>query len=300
MRLSAIMSKDEMTSAVAALDQALYVHEKWSESVYCSLICQLAPDERDLADNPHLRCPFGQWYYAQQDSNLSKHPGFVAVEFEHVQLHRLAAMLLTASHGGSTISVRDYESFVSAMTRMRTEIISLRHEIVDGLTNLDPLTGATSRIGMLTKLRTQQELVKRELQSCTIAMMDLDHFKDVNDNHGHQAGDSVLVETVHWVLKNLRPYDELFRYGGEEFLLCEPETDLDAGHETIERLRTGIAALPITVNDGPPLRLTASFGITLLDQDVPVEESIARADRALYRAKAAGRNQTHIWDPSLI
>jgi len=300
MRLSAIMSKDEMTSAVAALDQALYVHEKWSESVYCSLICQLAPDERDLVENPHLRCPFGQWYYAQQGSNLGKHPGFIAVEFEHIQLHRLAAHLLTASSRGEIIPVRDYESFVSAMTRMRAEIISLRHEIVDGLTNLDPLTGATSRIGMLSKLRTQQELVKRELQSCTIAMMDLDHFKAINDNHGHQAGDTALVETVGWVLDNLRPYDELFRYGGEEFLLCEPETNLSAGHETIERLRVGIAALPIAINDGPPLRVTASFGLTLLDQDVPVEESIARADRALYRAKAQGRNRTQIWDPSLV
>lgn len=298
MPFGSFMSRDEMVAAIAALDQAVYMHEQWSNGVYSSLICHLPPDERDLSDSPHRRCPFGQWYYAQHDSSLSRHPGFVAVSAEHEQLHRIAGHLLSTSRVGESIPVRDYDGFVNAMTRMRAEIAGLRHELEDGLTNRDPLTGATSRIGMLTKLRLQQQMVKRELQSCTIAMMDLDVFKGINDTYGHQVGDLVLVDTVRYVLTHLRPYDEFFRYGGEEFLLCVPGADLETGFAAVERLREGLAGTAIDAGDGRTLRISASFGVTLLDSDVPVEDSIARADRALYRAKAGGRNQTRIWDTS--
>jgi diguanylate cyclase len=288
------MTKDEMASAVSALDQSLYVHEQWCSHVYACLICHLPPDDRDLSDNPHQRCPFGQWYYAQEGTNLSNHPAFVAIAPEHAQLHEIGARMLLTSQAGEAVPVRDYEGFVNAVTRMRVEIAGLRHELDDGLTNIDPLTGATSRVGMLAKLRIQLQMVKRDLHPCTIAMMDLDLFKNINDRHGHQAGDRVLVEVVRHLMDNLRAYDEFYRYGGDEFLICIPGTDLNAATEAVERLRKDIAALAIDV-DGQPLGVTASFGLAQLDPDVVVEESIARADDALYRAKSAGRDQTQVW-----
>ena len=290
--------RGEMSAAIAALEQATYMHEQWSNAVYACLVCRLPPDERDLADSPHRRCPFGQWYYAQQNTHLSRHAGFAAVSTEHEELHRMAARLLRLSHAGEPIPVREYDSFVNAMSRLRSEIASLRHELADALTNRDPLTGAAGRIEMLAQLRVQQELVRRDVQPCTIAMMDLDLFKAVNDGHGHQAGDKVLIDTVRYVLEQLRPYDELYRYGGEEFLLCTPGADLGTGFVAVERLREGIARTPIDTESGIRLSITASFGVTLLDPDVPVEESIARADQALYAAKTAGRNRTHVWQPA--
>lgn len=298
MTLGGYMSKDEMTAALSALDQALYVHEKWCENIYGSLICHLPPDERDLRDNAHHQCPFGQWYYAQQNLQLSQHPGFTAIASEHEQMHRVATQILNASSAGELIPVRDYNSFVNAVTRMRLEILNVSRELEDGLTNLDPLTGATSRDRMLIVIRKQRELVKRDLQTCAVVMMDMDLFKAINDDYGHQAGDAVLTSTAHYVMTHLRPYDEFFRYGDDEFLLCSPGTDLETGIDAIERLREGIAAMRIEINDGQALQATASFGITLLDPDVSVEESIARADQALYRAKTAGRNQMRVWDSS--
>lgn len=100
-------------------------------------------------------------------------------------------------------------------------------------------------------------------------------------------------------MTHLRPYDEFFRYGGEEFLLCAPGTDMETEYDAVERLCEGLAATPIDVGEGQVLRMTASFGVTLLDPDVPVEESITRADQALYKAKASGRNQARIWAPSI-
>lgn len=299
MNFAAHLSRPELTAAVSALDQALYVHEQWSNNLSCTLICRLMPDERDLMDHPHRRCAFGQWYYGEQHSILGSHPGFVAIEPEHERLHRLAAAMLQISQLGEPIPIRDYENYLNAMTHMRAEIQGLRFELDDSLRNLDPLTGASSRIGMLSKLRRQQEVLKRELQTCAIAMMDLDHFKDVNDSYGHSAGDAVLAAVARQVLSNLRPYDEFFRYGGEEFLLWTPGTDLDEHCEAIGRLREGLANTDIDVGGGRVVQITASFGVTLPDPDVPVEESIERADQALYAAKVAGRNRLRAWDPSM-
>jgi diguanylate cyclase (GGDEF)-like protein len=99
-------------------------------------------------------------------------------------------------------------------------------------------------------------------------------------------------------MRNLRPYDMFFRYGGEEFLICEPNTDLRSGFGIVERLRNDIGAMRFESN-GRSFRVTASFGVTLIDPDVSVEMSIERVDKALYAAKAAGRNCVVIWDPSM-
>jgi diguanylate cyclase (GGDEF)-like protein len=130
-------------------------------------------------------------------------------------------------------------------------------------------------------------------------MMDVDHFKDVNDTYGHVAGDRALAAATRYVMAHLRPYDKLFRYGGEEFLACMQNTDMATGYEVMERLRQGLAATPIEYGGGATLHITMSFGIALLDPDVSVEQSIERADKAMYAAKAAGRNCTRIWDPSM-
>lgn len=98
---------------------------------------------------------------------------------------------------------------------------------------------------------------------------------------------------------HVRSYDKVFRYGGEEFLIFLQQTNEQAAHELVERLREGIASTPVDHKGTEAIRMTASFGLTLLDPDVSIEHSIERADKAMYAAKAAGRNCTRIWDPSL-
>jgi diguanylate cyclase (GGDEF)-like protein len=130
-------------------------------------------------------------------------------------------------------------------------------------------------------------------------MFDLDHFKTVNDQYGHLTGDKVLVDVAHYIVAHLRPYDKVFRYGGEEFLICLPDTDAQSGRDIIDRLRAELGSLVHAAADGRTFQVTISFGVTLLDPDIPVEQSIDRADKALYVAKATGRNRTVIWDASM-
>ncbi len=214
-------------------------------------------------------------------------------------MHQFAARLLRSAVEGEKLKIENYEHFVTARKRLVLETATLQRELEDALYNLDPLTGTTSRIGMLTKLREQQELVKREVQSCVVAMMDLDHFKTVNDKYGHIVGDQVLIDIARGVMAHLRPYDKIFRYGGEEFLISLPDSDLQAGRKIIERLREELGALPHEANGNMIFHVTVSFGLALIGADITVEQSIDRADKALYVAKETGRNRVIIWDASM-
>lgn len=293
------VAQNEIQSVLLQLDQAIYSHHQWYSAITRTLICRLPHDLRDGAKEAHRQCIFGQWYYGVAPDTLRVHPGFIAIGIEHKNVHRLAAQLLQTSASGATISSLDYDGFVNVLERLRLQLYTLKHELEEVLYNLDPLTGADNRIGMLTKLREQQEMVKRHVEACCIVMMDIDHFKAINDTHGHIVGDMVLAASAHNVMEHLRPYDKLFRYGGEEFLICMPNTEMSAGYEVVERVRLGLAANRIDYGSKEPLQITMSFGVTLLDPDVSVEQSIERADKAMYAAKTAGRNCTRTWNPAM-
>ena len=112
------------------------------------------------------------------------------------------------------------------------------------------------------------------------------------------APDRVLAAAAQYLIVNLRPYDKLFRYGGEEFLLCLPDTDLATSHALVERLREGLAAQKIPVDGHAPIGVTMSFGVARLEPAHAVEQAIAHADEAMYEAKRMGRNCTRVWAQS--
>jgi len=293
------LAQEQLRAALNELQQALFNHEQWHENLSRTLICTLAPDERDLDADAHHKCRFGQWLYSKGSDRMGMHPSFSQIVAAHEFMHRYAGRLLRASSAGTSIALDDYELFVTTLKQMHLEILNTKHELEDAIYNLDPLTGASSRIGMLTKLREQQALVERKVHRTCVAMMDVDHFKEVNDTYGHPVGDEVLVRFTHYVMSHLRPYDSFYRCGGEEFLLCAPDADLEQGRAMIERLREGLAEIEFKGQNDTPFKATVSFGLTQIDPDVPVEQSIERADKALYAAKAKGRNRTKIWDASL-
>lgn len=288
------VNHEMLQKMIAQLDQSLYNHQQWYNSLIRTLICKLAPDQHDINPESYKECRFGQWYYSEALKDLIDHPGFKALGEEHMKMHQQTSKLLSTIHTGVTISVYDYDNFANILERMRLEIFALKRELENLLYNRDPLTGAINRISMLPILREQQEISKRENQPYCVVMMDLDHFKEVNDAHGHAAGDTTLSSVVKCVTQYLRPYDKVFRYGGEEFLLCLHNVSLESAYEFIEGLRKGLTSLDIVV-DSKSFRITASFGINLLDPYASVEQSIDRADKAVLAAKASGGNCTKIW-----
>ncbi|WP_024850891.1 diguanylate cyclase [Hydrogenovibrio kuenenii] len=293
------VSKQELQDTLQQLNQAIYNHDQWSKDLIRSMICRLPYDNRDIADDAHHHCRFGQWYYGAPPQAFLEHPAFKAIGTEHRRMHQVTAQLLLESASKGSVNPLDYDNFVSATERLRLEIYSFKHEIEESLNTRDPLTGAENRFNMLSRLRELNELSKRGIQDSSIAIMDLDYFKKVNDTYGHAAGDQVLVAWVNYIRKNLRKYDRIYRYGGEEFLLSFPGNGQQSVKELIERLRNGMPEITIEGGETKSIVVTASFGIATLDPSLNVEESINRADTALYAAKKAGRNCSCIWDSTM-
>jgi diguanylate cyclase len=289
-----------LQQALDELQEATRDHDAWFGNLMRSLVCGVAAASEDLDPAGHLRCRFGRWYHGPGQQVLREQPSFEAIESEHVRLHRLAARVLGEVATGAPVRIPNYDELVACSTQLRLELETLRHEIETALRDRDALTGAFGRVEILPALREAGELVRRDVQQVCIAFMDLDHFKDVNDAHGHRLGDEVLAGAVRYMTEHLRSYDRVFRYGGDEFLILLPAAHIEVASRLIERLRCGLAATTLAQDEaGLPVRMTASFGITPLEPDVSAEESVDRADKALLLAKGAGRNRVLRWDPSV-
>lgn len=161
----------------------------------------------------------------------------------------------------------------------------------------DSLTGALSRRAFRNEAARAIELAKRHKHELSCVLLDLDHFKAVNDTHGHGIGDLVLRATVNVCREELRAADAIGRLGGEEFAILLPHTGLPAAMAVAEKLRTALARAYVQSENGP-VRPTASFGVAALDASAPdIDELLRRADTALYAAKDAGRNICRAWQP---
>jgi diguanylate cyclase (GGDEF)-like protein len=154
----------------------------------------------------------------------------------------------------------------------------------------DALTGLWNRAMILEILDRELARSRREGHPVGIIMADLDHFKPINDTHGHIAGDHVLRQAAQRLLTLLRPYDTVGRYGGEEFLVVLPGCDAAAALTLAERLRRCVEAEPMN-DDGKEIPLTLSLGVAAWDGQMTAPDLLRTTDSALYRAKSAGRNR---------
>ena len=161
----------------------------------------------------------------------------------------------------------------------------------------DGLTGVWNRRAISDLMNRELEMAARDGAATGAMMLDLDHFKNVNDTYGHPAGDAVLKESVRRLELALRSYDLVGRYGGEEFLVVFPRCDRNEVRECAERVRKAIADEPMMV-DGVQIHITTSIGTTVVDLPRSTgPEALATADAALYNAKAGGRNRAVFLEP---
>ncbi|WP_415759740.1 GGDEF domain-containing protein [Pseudomonas sp. LT1P18] len=154
----------------------------------------------------------------------------------------------------------------------------------------DPLTDTGNRIAMDQTLQREIEMSRRHLQPLSLLMLDIDHFKRVNDNHGHSAGDHVLKAVAASIKNQLRNVDMVFRFGGEEFLILLSNTSREAAAMVGERLRFAVQAEEYSA-DGHAIELTVSLGCSTLLPGESADSLLRRADSALYVAKREGRNR---------
>jgi len=171
-----------------------------------------------------------------------------------------------------------------------------REAATQRLSMTDELTGLANRRAILNSIRHELARTSRSGIETSVVLLDLDHFKAINDTYGHDIGDRVLKKTATVLTTSVRSADWVGRYGGEEFIVLLPDTPGTEAAMVIERCRQQIEESPLLMDNGERLTVTASFGIVSLSgEQVDPDEALKRADQALYEAKEAGRNRITHW-----
>ena len=251
----------------------------------------------DTANHPLFTEPREQWEREGRDVDIRS----VATVPFSLDRWRSGVLYLRTTYKERTLSTDDVEfadvvirSAVAAIRRAQAlESTRADNRRLEALATTDPLTRVLNRRALLDRLTAEMDRARRFNSSLTLLLLDVDHFKQINDTAGHLAGDSVLRQLGALLEDAVRKVDVVARYGGEEFVVILPETVSEGGIIFAERLRERVAAQSFDVGIERPVHLTVSIGIATFPSPrvATTEDFFARADEALYRAKSGGRNQ---------
>lgn len=214
-------------------------------------------------------------------------------------LHHCDYRLLTSDDDlGEIIFCRSKRFSENEMAQLETLMSTLLYPLRNSLmyrqaiqsAMQDPLTGTGNRTAMDNALHRELHLSRRYQQELSLVVLDIDHFKQVNDTYGHSCGDAILKQIAGAIQTASRESDMLFRYGGEEFVLVLTSTDQSGALVIAERIREHIASL-VFMYENHPLHITISAGVSTLTPQETIQSLFERADKALYQAKHLGRNR---------
>ncbi|MFA6956312.1 MAG: GGDEF domain-containing protein [Thermoanaerobaculia bacterium] len=210
-------------------------------------------------------------------------------------------LFLASSRALNARFEREYRELIELRGELEARVEERTHELeqlalkFELSSRTDDLTALPNRRGFLDASQAEITRARRSGRPLSIVMADLDHFKLVNDRFGHAGGDAVLRRVAAVFRASVRSEDIVARWGGEEFILLLPETDLAGARQAAEKVRLAVAACDVPVGE-TPIRVTASFGVAAHDPRATLDTTIADADRALYRAKEDGRDRVVVHD----
>ena len=289
-------SNQSLLLIIQQLDQAIGFHIAWLKQLHRSLICHSANiAEEDMAEDAHRHCEFGRWFYSKAINQLENSDLVEQIEIKHRQMHEAAREMLLNKDHEQDVCLEDYDRFIDFAIDFKSLVRALQHELINKVCIVDQLTGAWNRHEMQNRIEQEYDKAVRTGKGCSLVMMDIDYFKAVNDQFGHASGDMVLKQLIGLCRQRLRTYDAVFRYGGEEFLFCFPETPTEQAETMIERLRLAIQEHRFIMKDETEIKITASFGIAELSSEKDIENAMLEADHALLCAKSKGRNCICVW-----
>jgi len=291
------VDKLAMLAPVRAERKKAVIEQPYYELVF-ALQATLDLESMLAAFSAHLAAtvPHDSWEFSSADRKL----GFTGGDSElHSCNYRLR---LENQDLGEWRALRRYPFSETEMATMEAYLCRLVYPLRNGLlyrqaldsAYLDPLTGTRNRGALLASLQREWELARRYGHPLSVIMLDVDHFKAVNDTYGHATGDDVLKQVADCIGHCVRGSDIVFRYGGEEFLILLANTSEEGALRLAERIRNELARHLHLAGDGIPMRVTASLGVATLRAGTTKEVLLNQADQAMYRAKQLGRNRVEL------
>lgn len=231
-------------------------------------------------------------YYSHDREDIRLHRGLRA---RHVLSCRMVAededlgeLRLMRRNRYSDAEAAQTESLISCLGYPLRSALMYRKAVRSAHT--DPLTQVNNRVAMENCIRREWGLARRQKTPLSLMLIDIDHFKNFNDRHGHPLGDQVLKSVARTIRETVRVSDMIFRYGGEEFVVVLSNTEIAGAVLLAERIRRAIESMPLVV-ELQRITVTASLGVTALNSGNSASDLLVNADRAMYQAKQNGRNR---------
>ena len=279
------MSSLSASLLAQTIDDHIVWMAAWNRLAFYSLA-----DQEMREESVPMPESFALWR-SEAAKTLQDQPALARLTDVYDQLHRAARLVLLKTPEGTPLALGDYNSIALKYQELIIGLRRIERAVATAESGLDTLTGLRSRVGMRDELTRELNRFQRSGKPFCLALMDIDHFKKINDTYGHESGDRVLSAVANHLSRCLRSFDDAWRWGGEEFLLCLKEADIVTGGLALERVRTGLEKLSIKLGNGIEVTVTASFGIVPADTNKTIDVLMEQTDKALYRAKHEGRNR---------
>lgn len=300
-----IRSEPHASAVLEVLEHAQEEMRREMLGWHRSIVCKKPMDRRFIQEKGAMAGAFSEWLElhrgkaAPLQSKLLSQPAFDDLARMNTRIFSLASGLAGAVARGAEIKTAQYDALINQVNQFNDLLQVMRSAFQKAVAEIDPLTGLHNRTVMVEELDREYQRDARTDADWCIALSDIDFFKKVNDTYGHAAGDVVLASTAGRFLSCLRPYDTIYRYGGEEFLISLPNANLGTANSVLERLRFSLEESAVNLKNGKSIPVTASFGLARVDFSNPLNVSIERADQALYASKQNGRNRITTWSSNL-
>lgn len=285
---------DDVQAFVLRLDEAALAHMTWSRRVLRCAVLRTSPGEDVLADDAPCRCHFGGWF-RQYRERFDAIDAVAAQRLDepHWQMHDAARNICKQILEGAAGDAAALDAFERTQAGVIADPALLKTQCLAHSARLDALTGLPLRYGLEDEFKRCRAQAMRGGEEMVVVLLDVDHFKRVNDVHGHAAGDLALQHVASLLLGHCRAGEPLFRFGGEEFLALLQAADREEAQQAAERLLQALRDTPLRLPDGHALSLRVSAGLAEAGTEESMADVVGRADHALYAAKAAGRDTWH-------
>jgi diguanylate cyclase (GGDEF)-like protein len=290
----------ETENLIAELDAAVEAHMNWTHRILRCVALKTSPGEDVLDPQAHALCRFGRWFAANRvhfealDAAAAQH-----VDVAHQAMHDAIRLICCDVLGGQrqTGSPVHLDAFEQSQSELLALLAQFKTLILSSAVRQDPLTGLPMRYGIEHDFSLSRSDARRNRNLLFVGMIDVDHFKRINDRYGHPVGDRVLRHLADTMKRNLRGNEPLYRFGGEEFLWLMQCKSIEEAEQSAQRLLTTIRTTPIRLREDQALTLTITLGLAQVGDEEELASAIKRSDDALYQGKHAGRDGYVIASP---
>lgn len=282
----------ETSEFIDKLDAAVEAHMSWTRRVLRCAVLHESPGEDVFAPMAHTLCGFGHWFMSSR-ARFQKldAPASERLDAVHQAMHGAIRSICADVLAGRPGRIADLDAFEQTQNELITLLSEFKTQFLANAARHDPLTGLPLRYGLEVEFLQVQKNCIRNGTQLYVGMIDADHFKRINDDYGHQAGDAALRHLATTLKGVIRLNEPLFRFGGEEFLLLMQCHTHDAATVAAKRIVDAVRNSPVPVEHGTPLPLTVTLGLAWVADEETMASAIERADRALYAGKQAGRDR---------